>query len=74
MLNRYQSELLAFWTRKPNFCTTEKRLFLVLHFYGVGDPLNMTRSHLCGRNGALVSEHFPGVGFEVCPATRARLG
>ena len=64
--NRSQSEILAFWTLNPNFCATEEALVPgTLHSGGVGDPLNMPRSHLCGRNGGLVSEHFPGIGFEV---------
>lgn len=64
--NRPQGEILAFWTLNPNFCSTEEALVPgTLHFGGVGDPLNTPRSCLCGRNGGLVSEHFPGIGFEV---------
>lgn len=67
MRNRSQSEILAFWKLKPNFCATEEVLVPgTLHFSGVRDPLNMPRSCLCGRSGAVVSEHFTGVGFEVC--------
>ena len=62
-LNRSQSEISAFLTLNSNFWATEEVLVpSTLQFWG--DTLNTPRSCLCVRNGALVSEHFPGIGVE----------